>query len=138
MKQPIEQAPPEFSKRYSSIMRGDEVLDTPEKIKSFWQLSIDQGWKTYEMREHIAKLVEAADLTSPVVKNFWYGPNPKHGASIFAIHDLFRSYKVMYPSPIEGKTDEQYLDETWHAIEYEVKYFRPDQYLVRSTPFTHY
>lgn len=57
--------------RYDAIMNGDEKLDTPQKLKDFWLFAVEQGWKDYEMREHVALLTEEIDWKSPLTKHFF-------------------------------------------------------------------
>jgi len=116
----IPKAPAEFMKRYDAIMNGQEILDTPEKLKDFWLFAIEQGWKSYEMREHVALLTEGADWKSPIIQEIMrktWSARP----TIWIIHDNFRSFKAMKPAPFpEEQTDEEYLDEQWNKIELNV------------------
>lgn len=107
-------------KRYHAIMNGEEVLDTLEKLKDFWLFSIEQGWKSYEMREYVALLTEEADWKSPIVQQImrksWYAR-----PTVWIVHDDFRSFKAMKPAPFpDEQTDEEYLDEQWNKIEFDV------------------
>jgi hypothetical protein len=117
---PIEKAPPDFMKRYNAIMSGEEKLDTPQKLKGFWLFAIGQGWKSYEMREYIALLVETADWESPIIhkamRKSWFSR-----PTIWIVHDDFRSFKAMKPAPFPNEqTDEKYLDEQWNKIEFDI------------------
>lgn len=110
-------------------MSGEELLDTPQKLKDFWLFAIEQGWKSYEMREHVALLVEEADWKSPVVQQFFDGPDPEYSSSIWIVHHLFRTFKSMSPTPHpETQTDEEYLDEQWREIGEQVDYFKAETY----------
>lgn len=126
---PIEEAPPEFMQRYNAITSGQEKLDTPQKLKDFWLFAIEQGWKSYEMREYVALLTEEADWKSPLNKQFFYGPSPDHSPSLNWVHSRFRDFKAMDISPYPDEmTDEGYLDQQWSFIEEDVKNFEPKFY----------
>ena len=116
-------------KRYNAIMNGEEKLDTPQKLKDFWLFAIEQGWKNYEMREHVALLTEEVDWKSPLNKQFFNGPGPSYSPSLNWIHNRFRDFKAMDISPYPNEmTDETYLDQQWGSIEEDVKNFDPQFY----------
>lgn len=120
MHTPTPKAPDEFMKRYVAVMKGAELLDTPKKLKDFWLFAVEQGWKSYDTREHIALLTEEADWKSPLIQRIMHKPWNSR-PTIWIVHDNFRSFKAMRPSPFpEKQTDKEYLDEQWNKIEFDV------------------
>lgn len=123
---PVEKAPPEFMQRYHAIMNGQEKLDTVAKLKDFWLFAVEQGWKSYEMREYVALLTEEVSRSTPLVWKYW--DKDPGWPSVSMGFEYFRDFKGMHPSPFKDQTDERFLDEHWKMIEEWIEEIDPKQY----------
>lgn len=121
---PVEKAPPEFMQRYHAIMNGQEKLDTVAKLKDFWLFAVEQGWKSYEMREYIAYLASevAASKTSFTAPTL--GDRESNGISLAYLN--FCTFDYIGPSPSEDMTDKEYADNCWRQVEESVKAIDPE------------
>lgn len=111
---PVQKATPAFMKRYNAIKSGHETLDTAAKLKDFWLFAIEEGWKSREMREYIAKLTFYASPYEELIRFT--------GASdLFMAYNYFETFQFIGESMESDVSDEEYADRAWQTLEEAVR-----------------
>lgn len=122
-------APPEFMQRYEAIKSGREKLDTVAKLKDFWLFAVEQGWKSYDMREYVAELTCNATLSSTVTAfKDW---QRSYELELWNVYDYFEADQSLNGEPgtfRNGMTAEEFADEAWRFVAHLVTEIDPSKY----------
>ena len=113
-----QQAPPEFMKRYEAIISGREKLDTVAKLKDFWLFAVEQGWKSYDMREYVAELtVKIMNEHTGSLKKLLTWPS-----ELWLVFDLFEAAQLLNSDSFEeGTTSEKIADDAWTMLQHVIE-----------------
>lgn len=116
---PINQAPPQFLRRYQRIQSGEEAIDTVAKLKDFWLFAIAQGEGHREMREHIAELVLQIKCRKNVRDLAYNLSREGRTDMVYAlVTDEWASMARIsnFCDPQDGSKDEECYDSAWNNM----------------------